>query len=193
MGDDFRPVDQPDGVSAPSLHDGGQETARAPVSIARLVRNHHREIYRYAYRLTGTVADAEDLSQQTFLIAQQKIDQLRDPAKANRWLMAVARNCFLKSLRRRRPSPAANLDMDMEEVGIVQPPETQEVDSELLQAALNELPDQHRLILVMFYFDELSYKEIASELDVPMGTVMSRLARAKTRLRESLVTRRKPV
>jgi len=66
----------------------------------------------------------------------------------------------------------------------VEPPSGQEVDRELLQMALDELPDQHRLILVMFYFEELSYKEIARELEVPMGTVMSRLARAKTRLRQ---------
>ena len=63
-----------------------------------------------------------------------------------------------------------------------------EVDSERLQNALNELPDEFRLVLVMFYFDRCSYKEIAKELGIAQGTVMSRLARAKRQLRYKLVS-----
>lgn len=190
MGDDSRPVDQPEAGQAPSTPSGEGGGRQATISIGQLVQDHHREVFRYAYRLVGRVPDAEDLTQQTFLIAQQKIGQIRDPRKASHWLMAVVRNCFLKSLRKRRPTLAAG--PELEHVS-VEPPGAQDVDSELLQAALNELPDQHRLILVMFYFDELSYKEMASELEVPMGTVMSRLARAKVRLRELLMAREKPV
>ena len=188
MGDDSRPVDGP-GPEAifPAPLGGSQGTAPA-LSIAQLVLAHHQAVFRYAYRLVGRVADAEDLVQQTFLIAQQKIDQIREPEKADRWLFAVLRSCFLKNRRRRRPTSAANLDLDMDNVAI-EPPADQEVDRELLQHAMNELPEQHRLILAMFYFDELSYKDISSELDVPIGTVMSRLARAKGRLRDSLMAR----
>ena len=71
----------------------------------------------------------------------------------------------------------------------LEPPASEPIDRELLDLALNELSEQQRLILAMFYFDELSYKQIASELEVPMGTVMSRLARAKSRLRELLMSR----
>ncbi len=174
---------QSGGAAEESLCSGSNQP-----SITQLVEDHHVAVYRYAYRLVGSVPDAEDLAQQTFLIAQQKIGQLRDPAKADRWLFAVLRSCFLKNRRRRRPACAANLDMDMETVA-VEPPNGQEIDRELLELALSQLPDQHRLILAMFYFDQLSYKEIASELDVPIGTVMSRLARAKGRLRELLMVR----
>lgn len=162
-----------------------------PTSIAQLVRDYHEDVFRYAYRLVGQVSDAEDLSQQTFLVAQQKLDQIREGSKARQWLLAVLRSCFVKSRRRRRPLVAANLQVDLDQV-CVRPPEREEVDSERLQAALGELPDQSRLMLVMFYFDELSYKEIAGELGLPMGTVMSRLSRAKVRLRELLTRQEKP-
>ena len=185
MGDDTRPVERAGPDEAVPDPIGGAHAAAPRLSIAQLVQAHHQAVFRYAFRLVGNVPDAEDLAQQTFLIAQQKIDQIREPQKADRWLFAVLRSCFLKNRRRRRPTSAANLDMDMDTVA-VEPPVDQEVDRELLQLALNELPDQHRLILAMFYFDELSYKQIASELDVPIGTVMSRLARAKRRLRKSV-------
>ncbi len=189
MGDQGEAV----GTPASDVHtptEGGC-AASVRLSMRQLVEAHHAAVYRYAYRLVGSVADAEDLTQQAFLIAQQKVQQLRDPEKADRWLFAVLRSCFLKNRRRRRPSTAANLDMDMDLVAI-EPPENSEVDRELLHMALQDLPDQQRLILAMFYFDELSYKEIAGELEVPIGTVMSRLARAKSRLREQLISREKP-
>ena len=159
--------------------------AVAPLIIQQVIASHYRAVYRYAFRLTGTVADAEDLTQQTFLIAQRKLDQVRDPAKADRWLFAVVRSCFLKNRRRRRPTSAAKLDLQMEDMA-VEPPVDEAVDREMLDRALDELPDQYRLIVAMFYFEELSYKQIAQELGVPIGTVMSRLARAKQRLRQQL-------
>jgi RNA polymerase sigma-70 factor (ECF subfamily) len=133
------------------------------------------------------VADAEDLTQQTFLIAQQKLGQVRDTTKADRWLFAVARRCFSKNRRRRRPTAAANLELDMDAVA-VEPHHGESIDRETLDLAMDQLPDTYRLILVMFYFDEFSYKKIAQELEIPMGTVMSRLARAKQRLREQLAS-----
>ena len=158
---------------------------RTMLSIEQVIASHHRAVYRYAFRLTGMVADAEDLTQQAFLIAQRKLDQVRDPAKADRWLFAVVRSCFLKNRRRRRPTSAANLDIQMEDIA-VEPPGNEAVDRELLDRALDELPEQYRLIVAMFYFEEFSYKQIAQELGVPIGTVMSRLARAKQRLRQQL-------
>ncbi|MGM0491083.1 MAG: RNA polymerase sigma factor [Planctomycetota bacterium] len=187
---DSTPAERAGPSSTPPSMEGGGDAA-PPISIGRLVRDYHQDVFRYAYRLVGQVSDAEDLSQQTFLVAQQKLDQIRDGSKARQWLLAVLRSCFVKSRRRRRPMAAANLEVDLNQV-CVKPPGHEEVDSELLQAALDELPDQYRLMLVMFYFDELSYKDMARELGLPLGTVMSRLARAKVRLRESLVRREKP-
>ncbi len=161
---------------------GGEQ---AQVEIAQLVLDHHREIYAYAYRLCGSVADAEDLTQTVFLTAHQKLGQLRDAESARGWLYAILRSHFLKLCRKRKPIPAANLEVNLDELaGAVEEPV--EIDRELLQIALAELPVDHRMVLVMFYFEESSYQEIAERLEIPMGTVMSRLARAKARLRALL-------
>lgn len=160
--------------------------AREPVvEIAGMIAAHHAPLYRYAYRLTGMAADAEDLTQQAFLIAHRKLHQLREADRAAGWLFAILRSCYLKWRRKKVPMPSTLADLDM---GNVPQPavELQAVDAEELQHVLGELPEDLRLILLMFYFEELSYKQIADELEIPIGTVMSRLSRAKQRLRERL-------
>jgi len=155
-----------------------------PIDIGQLVQEHHAAVYRYAFRLTGNAADAEDLVQQVFLTAQEKLDQIRQPDRARSWLYTVLRRSFLRGRQRRQPELAANLELQMEHV----PDEFREpeIDREALQAALNELPSEFRIVVVMFYFEFCSYKEIAAKLELPMGTVMSRLSRAKSFLRARL-------
>lgn len=164
---------------------------RSGIDVAQLVAEHHQAVYRYAYRLTGSVADAEDLTQQVFLIAQQKLSQLRDLERAQSWLLAIGRNSFLKACQRRRPIPAADLDLDVDTVPAETPHEG-EIDREQLQEALSQLPAPFRVVLVMFYFEECSYRQIAEDLDLPIGTVMSRLARAKRHLRSRLFEPERP-
>ena len=125
------------------------------------------------------------MAQQTFMIAQQKLEQLRDPEKACSWLCRILRNVFLKSRSRKRPYREADLESEM--IGFLPDVEADdEIDLELLQIALNRLSDGFRTILLMFYFEGLSYKQIAEQLQVPAGTVMSRLSRAKDRFRRKL-------
>lgn len=170
--------------------------APSAAKVAQLVTEHHQAVYRYAYRLTGSVQDAEDLTQQVFLAAQGKLGQLRNIDNARAWLFAILRNCFLKDRQRRRPVLAADLPLNIE---LVQPSPTKVgMEHERLQEALNQLPETSRLVLVMFYFEECSYREIANQLDVPIGTVMSRLARARDYLRAILFEpergrRRRPI
>jgi RNA polymerase sigma-70 factor (ECF subfamily) len=155
------------------------------VDVAQLVMEHHEAVFRYAFRLSGSAADAEDLCQQTFLSAQLHVDQLRGAEAARGWLLAITRNAWLKSHRRRRPAAAGPLELDLDQVASPARDEP-EVDEELLKAALDELPDDFRMVLLMFYFEQLSYKEIALKLSIPPGTVMSRLSRAKRQLRARL-------
>lgn len=155
------------------------------LDLARLVHEHHAELYRYAFRLAGRPADAEDLVQQTFLIAQQRIEQVRTADRVRPWLYAVLRSCFLKECRKRVPLSASQLELDVEAVASPAE-ESSEVDPQELRAALDALPDESRVMVVMFYFEEASYKEIAEQLNLKLGTVMSRLARAKQKLRERL-------
>ncbi len=163
----------------------------APADSKSLIRTaieqHYASIYGYAYRLSGSAADAEDLTQQTFMIAQQKLHQVREQDKVVRWLYTVARSCFLKSRRRKRPSAAANFELNVDEIPQHCRGESP-FDEEQLRMALDELDDDFRVVVTMFYFEELSYKEIAEALSIPIGTVMSRLARAKGRLRKALVS-----
>lgn len=150
--------------------------------LRAVVLDHYEEVYRYAYRLSGKQADAEDLCQQTFLLAHRKLHQLRDEGKLKSWLFTILRSCFLKSCRANQPLTGQELLVDE----LPAPHDDDEIDREQLQLAINELPEEFRLVVMMFYFDGLSYKEIAAELELPTGTVMSRLSRAKGRLRRRL-------
>lgn len=158
---------------------------RASMDIAQLVAEYHRGVFGYAFRMTGSVHDAEDLSQQVFLTAQRKLDQVRNSESVQAWLFAILRGCFWKSCRKRQPLLAGNVDLDMD--ALPEPTALElEIDRERLQKVLDRLPDRYRLVLVMFYYEDLSYREIAEQLDLPIGTVMSRLARAKSQLRGML-------
>lgn len=154
--------------------------------VAGLVAEHHGDLYRYAFRLTGSASDAEDLTQQTFLVAHQKIGQLRSTTSARGWLFAVLRSRFSRLCRKRVPTAATSLDLDMDALPD-EVPDPHPIDREALQAALNELPDSFRSVVLMYYFEECSYREIAEQLALPPGTVMSRLSRAKRHLRSRLL------
>lgn len=158
---------------------------RPSMDIAQLVAEHHQAVYAYAFRLCGSEPDAEDLTQQVFLVAQQKLGQLRNIESARAWLFAILRRRFLKNCRRRQPLPAASLKLNIDALPAEIPPADQ-IDRERLQDALNILPADFRVVLLMFYFEHCSYREIADQLDLPLGTVMSRLARAKGHLRSIL-------
>lgn len=151
-----------------------------------LIDQFHGLVFSYAIRLAGNRADAEDLAQHTFLTAQEKLEQLRDPAKSKSWLLTICRNRFLKERRRKRPVSASTRDMSLDEVPENVKPDLG-FDQEKLAMVIETMPDDHRVILMMFYFEELSYREIAEELDLKIGTVMSRLSRAKGRLRSLLL------
>lgn len=155
-------------------------------SVEELVNEHYRSLYAYAYRLTGgSSADAEDLTQETFCQAQMKLAQLRDWSRAKAWLFSILRNAYLHSVRGDKHEQLMPLDW-LNDFAERSPEALPEVEPEQLQEALNELPEVFRTPVILFYFDELSYRDIAEQMDLPMGTVMSRLARAKAYLRGML-------
>ena len=154
--------------------------------VATLVEAHYATLFRYAYRLTGSAADAEDLTQLAFLTAQEKLDQLRAAENAKAWLYAIVRNAFLKS-RRGPASGPISLESVAEPPQPLEPPP--DLTGEELTELLAELPDDFRVPLVLFYFEEMSYRDIATNLRLPIGTVMSRLSRGKTQLRQRLAER----
>lgn len=167
------------------LENSNQGMSEKSVCIHQLVSEHSKPLFGYGYRLTGSVADAEDLTQQTFMIAHQKLEQLRCSKSAKSWLCAILRSCWLRSIRRKKPTPASHFEIDLDEM-LEQESDESSVDEILIQKAISELPDDYRLVLLMFYFEELSYQQIAEKLDVKIGTVMSRLSRAKDRVKRRL-------
>ncbi len=165
--------------------------ASVAVTLPQLIQEFAGPLYRYAFRLAGQASDAEDLVQQTFLVAQQKLHQLREADRASAWLYAVLRSCFLKS--RRKPIPQT-MDENFPLEAVASPDDNEAngknedawLDRETLQLALSELPDEFKIVVLMFYFEDLSYKDIATQLEIPIGTVMSRLSRGKAQLRRRL-------
>ena len=153
--------------------------------IVPLVEQHYQSLYRYAYRLSGAAADAEDLTQDAFCKAQAQFGTLRDPDRARPWLFSILRNAYLHRARSDRAHKQVSLDAVGELPG-QPPPDVPEVGTEELQRALNDLPEGFRSPVILFYFEDMSYRDIAEQMDLPIGTVMSRLARAKAHLRERL-------
>lgn len=161
--------------------------ARAAPSgrIEDLVEEHYPALYRYAFRLAGTAAEAEDLTQETFFQGQVKLGQLRDWAKARNWLFTILRNLYLHKIRGGKGEQLASPEL-LQELPDRVPAPLPDIDPQQLQVALNELPEAFRTPIILFYFEDFSYRDIAEHLEAPIGTVMSRLARAKAFLRSRL-------
>ena len=157
----------------------------SPQTVQRLVDEHYVPLYRYAYRLSGSSADAEDLTQEAFCKAQLNFSQLRDPKRAKPWLFSILRNAYLHRVRADRQQPVVPLEA-VGDLAEPLPGPLPEIDPERLQQALNELPETFRTPIILYYFEDFGYRDIAEQMELPIGTVMSRLARAKAHLRSRL-------
>jgi RNA polymerase sigma-70 factor (ECF subfamily) len=155
----------------------------------RVVLPHLDAAYNLARWITRNDHDAQDVVQEAVLRAFRFFEGLRGEAKP--WLLAIVRNCCLSWLQVNRPADLAGFDdrvvetLASEEDG----PETQAMrtlDRRMLNEAIAALPAQFREVLVLRELEDMSYKEIARVADAPIGTVMSRLARARRLLGESV-------
>jgi len=161
-------------------------------TVQRLVDDYYLALYRYAYRLSGSAAAADDLTQEAFCKAQASYAQLREPGRAKAWLFSILRNAYLHRVRAEKQQRCVALD-DIGDVPEPLPEPLPEIDPERLQLALNDLPEVFRTPLILYYFDDFSYRDIAEQMDLPLGTVMSRLARAKAFLRGRLLQPETPL
>jgi RNA polymerase sigma-70 factor (ECF subfamily) len=151
-------------------------------------------LYSYAMVLTRNHAEAEDLVQETYVRAMPAMNRLRSESNIKGWLFKILRNAWLNHLRRRRTSSeVAWSDVEDGSVGEIAEPSqdsyqafVSKMEREQVRAAIQKLPAKFREIILLREFEELSYHEIAGLLDCPVGTVMSRLARARSKLRELL-------
>jgi len=157
----------------------------AALDFEQLVDVFYMPLYRFALSLSRDPFEAADLTQQTFLLWASKGHQLRDESKAKTWLFTSLYREFLRGERKRRRVVEFDNESQLPDVQIL-PLAANHVDGDVVVGALLELEEIYRVPLSLFYLKEHSYKEIAEILDVPVGTVMSRISRGKARLRNQL-------
>jgi len=152
-----------------------------------LVDAHYKPLYRFAYSLAKNPDGASDLVQQTFCIWAQKGHQLKDRSKAKTWLFTTLFREHLAIARRGNRYS----DSDIDEIEYQLPAHEEDIgrklDAKRAVSLLGELDENFRAPLTLFYIQQHSYKEIAEILDVPIGTIMSRISRGKQQLRKKML------
>jgi RNA polymerase sigma-70 factor (ECF subfamily) len=161
-------------------------------SFEQLAMPHFERLYNFACWLTQDRQEAEDLVQETYAKALKGFSSFQPGTNFRAWIYKILRNAFLTS--RTGLKAAATVQLDVEDEEEILPPirETpesillQRSDGQLVQQALEHLPVAHREVLLLCEVEEMSYQEISATLAIPMGTVMSRLSRARRALRTAV-------
>lgn len=176
-----------------------QELVRAAAggdteAFARLVRTYENKIYSLAFRMCGSADDASDIAQEAFLAAWRGLPSFRGDSGFATWLYRLTSNVAIDYLRRQKKQ-RGDMSLDDEELGLdavdtgpgpQDAAERTEVRS-VVAAGLQELSEGHRQVLVLREIQGLSYEEIADVLEVDLGTVKSRISRARSALRKILL------
>lgn len=165
------------------------------------VIEHIDSLYSYALVLSHNRSDAEDLVQETYVRAIPAMERLRTGSNVKSWLFTILRNVWRNQLRQRRSAPPVadiNIDHYSTDISAGAAKDShsllvRKMEREQVRGAIEQLPTEYREIILLREFEELSYQEIARVLDCPAGTVMSRLGRARTRLRKILSVARERV
>ncbi|HCE00364.1 MAG TPA: RNA polymerase subunit sigma-24 [Armatimonadetes bacterium] len=164
----------------------------------QLVRKHERRAYQYAFRLTRSPEEAADIVAEAFFRVYSALRSFRQDSAFGTWLYRIVTNCYLDaqkksrsrqttSLSRASSDDDAELELQIEDTSPL-PDETalEKERARALQRAIDALPEYQRAMIVMYHGEQLSYEEIAEALDLPIGTVKSRLNRARLSLRDLL-------
>ena len=157
-------------------------------------RPHLDGLYRTAFRMAGERAAAEDLVQESFLKAFRAFGQFQKGSNFKAWIYTILTRTFINEYRRRSRAPIVTDFSEVEPAGVDELPVLTAEDVERLgdrlgdpaRQALARVPEELRLVFLLSTFEDLNYREIAPALEIPIGTVMSRLFRARRILREEL-------
>ncbi len=161
-----------------------------------LANSHVRFLYNAAYKYSGNSYDAEDLVQEALTIGFKKFHQLRDPDKFKGWMFTIVRNLYLKGTRKKSPVAIDQFEDGLDYLNELQGADLQQdlatayekkVEAETVQAVLNQMPEKYKTVLILYYMDDQSYQEISDSTGMPIGTVMSRLSRAKQAMKKALL------
>ena len=172
-------------------------------AFEELVRLHEKKVYTIAYKYMGNYEDAGDITQETFIKAYQVIETFRGEASFGTWVYRIAANKALDELRKRKKFQITSLEEEIElEAGSVSKeiagedatPEEyylQQETGEYLQQLLNEMREEYKVVIIMREVEGRTYEEIAKALDCSLGTVKSRLSRARNHLKEKIMQDRR--
>lgn len=151
-----------------------------------LVARFYEPLYQFAFSLTRSEADACDLTQQTFYVWATKGHQLRDSDKVKTWLFTTLHRQFLESRRRQNRFPHQDLEASEFELPIVEPHAFSQLDTAKVLTSLARVDESFQAPVALFYLQDCSYKQIADILDLPLGTVKSRISRGIGQLQKLL-------
>jgi RNA polymerase sigma-70 factor, ECF subfamily len=154
------------------------------VDFQGLIDLHYDALYRFAMSLTRAESDACDLVQQTFLTWATKGHQLQDLSKVKSWLFTTLHRCFLESRRRTTRFPHLEITGVEAELPNVEPDQVSRLDAQDVLLLLSQVDEQFQAAVALFYLEDYSYNEIAAILEIPLGTVKSRIARGLAQLKE---------
>src|ERR1700733_7193156 len=156
----------------------------AESGFENLVSRYYGPLYQFAFSLTRTEADACDLTQQTFYIWATKGHQLRDGSKVKTWLFTTLHREFLNLRRKIVRFPHHELSEMDHELPTIAPGMVNALDAHRVVELLGEVAEPYQAPLTLFYLEDCSYKEIAEILEVPLGTVQSRISRGMAQLQQ---------
>ena len=155
-----------------------------------LVELHYRPLYRFAFSLTRSEAEASDLTQQAFYIFARSGGQIRDRSKVKSWLFTTLHREFLAGRRRIVKFPQTEVSEAETELPTT-PPRLESADAPAVLSALAQVDATFQSAVSLFYLEDYSYPQIAEILDVPLGTVKSRIARGIAQLQKLLLEGRR--
>ena len=157
------------------------------LDFEEVVDRYYPMLYRFALSLSRNEADASDLTQETFSIWATKGHFLRDASKAKSWLFTTLYREFISKRRRDARWLQEELSEVEDELPHAMPESVDVLESAQVMGALQSIDEAFRVPLMLFYLQEHSYEEIAQILEIPIGTVMSRLSRGKLKLQQAVL------
>jgi RNA polymerase sigma-70 factor, ECF subfamily len=167
-----------------------------------LIQRYEKQVYNLAYRLTGNYDDAQDVASEVFVRILNSIQKFRGDSAFSTWLYRVVTNVYLDEKKRRSSHRHDSLEeyLEVEDGSVKRQIEDltpgphdiaeREERAVAIQAAINSLPEFQRVMIALYHIQEVPYEEIAEILNMPLGTVKSRLNRARRALRDKLLAQR---